>query len=335
MERLRTLIVFAAIVVVGMWTSAILVPMRLVNQVQQTLPDVWLDPSVELKIISSVLFIALEQYVRLMLDDLFRGIGSQLRDTGRSSHQLFTVVWWALYCVIHGAPVKGARWIHQQLILNLLFSSFINLAAVSSAKLDASDATLPAYAYKRLSLSRSIRLITLHARQDGGATAPISCSMEEVPLDSAPPFMALSYAWDSQEGILEIICDGARLTVTRKCAEALRSIRKGPFSDEKRVWVDAICINQAATPEKHRQISIMGDIYRTAASVRVWLGQEDASSKLVCDFFGKISGDEESRRMSGAGSGLDLVSIGLEMAQRWPQSALWLKPYSTISGDRT
>lgn len=318
MERLRPLILFEAIVVVGMWTSAILVPISLIDRVHQTLPNVYLDPSVELRILSSVLLLALEVYVRRMLGDLFRGIGFQPYNAPR--HYLFTVVWRVIATVIPGPTLRDSGGIHRQGLLSLLYHSVSNHSEESPAKLEAPDATLPAYAYNRLSVSRSIRLITFDARQDGATTAaPISCSMQEVPLDSAPPFIALSYAWDSHEGTQEIACDGARLTVTRNCVEALRNIRARPFSGEKHVWVDAICINQAAAPEKHRQISIMADIYRTASSVRVWLGQEDASSKLVCDFFGKISGDEDFRRSIGAGPGRGPISIGLETAQQWPQ----------------
>lgn len=318
MERLRPLILFEAVVVVGMWTSAILVPISLIDRVHQTLPDVYLDPSVELRVLSSVLLLALEVYIRRMLGDLFRGIGFQPYNAPR--HYLFTVVWWAIATVIPGPTLRDSGGIHRQGLLNLLYHSVSNHSEESPAKLEAPDATLPAYAYNRLSGSRSIRLITFDTRQDGATTAAsISCSMQEVPLDSAPPFVALSYAWDSHEGTQEIACDGARLTVTRNCVEALRNIRARPFSGEKHVWVDAICINQAATPEKHRQISIMADIYRTASSVRVWLGQEDASSKLVCDFFGKISGDEDFRRSIGAGPGRGPIPIGLETAQQWPQ----------------
>ena len=39
-----------------------------------------------------------------------------------------------------------------------------------------------------------------------------------------------------------------------------------------RVWVDAICINQNDIVERNQQVQIMGDIYRAASRVRVWLG---------------------------------------------------------------
>ncbi|KAK0716075.1 heterokaryon incompatibility, partial [Lasiosphaeris hirsuta] len=103
--------------------------------------------------------------------------------------------------------------------------------------------------------------------------------MEEVLLDSAPYFTALSYAWDSEKGTEQIVCDGALITVTKNCVAALRNIRLNT-DKEQRVWVDAICINQAATAtaEKNQQIGIMGDIYKKADSVRVWLGEQDDSS---------------------------------------------------------
>lgn len=316
MDRLRPLILFEAIVVVGMWTSAILIPIRLINQAHQTMTDVMLDPSVELKILAWVLLMALELYERRMLDNFLRGIG--FRQAKPPWNHTFPVVWCLRVALKLRAPAGDGRWIRRQAIVKAL-SGVFSYHSLGPPELETLDATLPAYMYKKLSGPRSIRLITLEVPPDGTTTAPISCSMQEVPLDSAPPFVALSYAWDSQEGAQEIACEGARLAVTKNCVEALRSIRERPFSDEKHVWVDAICINQAATPEKQGQISIMGDIYRTAASVRVWLGQEDASSKLVCDFFGKISGDEEFRRMIGAGPGPGPISVGLETAQQWPQ----------------
>ncbi|OCL12152.1 hypothetical protein AOQ84DRAFT_386318 [Glonium stellatum] len=40
------------------------------------------------------------------------------------------------------------------------------------------------------------------------------------------------------------------------------------------VWIDALCINQADDAEKAMQVGIMGNIYKRAQSVVVWLGKE-------------------------------------------------------------
>lgn len=41
------------------------------------------------------------------------------------------------------------------------------------------------------------------------------------------------------------------------------------------MWIDAICINQGNVEERSRQISIMGEIYKTAQEVYVWLRPGD------------------------------------------------------------
>ncbi|KAK0613982.1 heterokaryon incompatibility [Immersiella caudata] len=146
--------------------------------------------------------------------------------------------------------------------------------------------------------------------------------MEEVQLDFAPQFTALSYAWDSHEGMGQILCDGALLTVTKNCVAALNSIRDGQHSSKSLLWVDAICINQASTREKQQQIAIMGNVYRKAASVRVWLGEEDEASRLVCKYFARISGINSEPRTTWFRSRAREEKpreIGFNSARQWPQ----------------
>ena len=47
----------------------------------------------------------------------------------------------------------------------------------------------------------------------------------------------------------------------------------------RRLWIDAICINQASLKEKNQQVPMMADIYGGAARVLVWLelGAQDES----------------------------------------------------------
>ncbi|KAJ4017755.1 hypothetical protein NW752_001663 [Fusarium irregulare] len=40
------------------------------------------------------------------------------------------------------------------------------------------------------------------------------------------------------------------------------------------LWIDAVCINQADDHERNQQVGIMGDIFRTADKVIMWLGEE-------------------------------------------------------------
>ena len=39
------------------------------------------------------------------------------------------------------------------------------------------------------------------------------------------------------------------------------------------LWVDGLCINQNDRAEKNAKVQIMGEIYRQAANVNIWLGK--------------------------------------------------------------
>ncbi|KAK1830705.1 heterokaryon incompatibility protein-domain-containing protein [Podospora conica] len=324
MDHLHLIILFEAIIVAVVWTTAILA-IGVVIQVQRALRDVELVPSQGLGSVAAMLYISLELYVRGMIDDLFRGIGFQPHRASQESDRLYMAVWKVWVGLIGWVPGSGAHWFRVYGWSRMVFGIYDRRQTPHDSRTAIVDPELPNYTYKPLCGPRSIRLITIEHASEGatGSLPPICCSMEEFPLESAPPFMALSYAWDTQEGTLDIACQGARLTVTKNCVAALRSIRFWPSSKETRVWVDAICINQTCVPEKQRQIGMMGDIYLTAASVRVWLGQEDPSSNVVCDYFAKISGDqgEKLRLLPGpiGGSERDPTESGLEMARQWPQ----------------
>ena len=69
-----------------------------------------------------------------------------------------------------------------------------------------------------------------------------------------------------------ILCNGRKLFITQILFDAFREL---PVSPLKYIWIDAICINQSELAERSAQVAIMGDIYRFAHSVTVWLGTED------------------------------------------------------------
>ena len=58
------------------------------------------------------------------------------------------------------------------------------------------------------------------------------------------------------------------------------------------IWIDAICINQQDLSERGVQVSIMGDIYRGAQNVLVWLGPHDQQTEeavRVCSWLASIA----------------------------------------------
>ncbi|KAH6711201.1 hypothetical protein BKA61DRAFT_488615, partial [Leptodontidium sp. MPI-SDFR-AT-0119] len=57
-----------------------------------------------------------------------------------------------------------------------------------------------------------------------------------------PKYEALSYAWGNEDANESIIIDGKSLAIRSNLAAALR----------QRIWIDAICINQADVDERNQ-----------------------------------------------------------------------------------
>lgn len=122
---------------------------------------------------------------------------------------------------------------------------------------------------------RFIRILEL--QPEPSETAELKCRLVAQKIEDET-YAALSYVWgkptvyhssilctdaanDAHEGYIEI---GANLT------RALVAYRL--HDQPRRVWVDAICINQHNSTERHAQVRMMGDIFRGAEQVLCWLG---------------------------------------------------------------
>lgn len=95
------------------------------------------------------------------------------------------------------------------------------------------------------------------------ATGDAQTTSTEIQIQEAEPYEALSYTWGGQPEPLRFIriLDGGQaynIPITANLESALRHLR--PLSDEKYLWVDALCINQANHVEKGSQIPKMADI---------------------------------------------------------------------------
>lgn len=69
------------------------------------------------------------------------------------------------------------------------------------------------------------------------------------------------------------------LRIRSELATALRHLRQKKRS--RMLWVDNICIDQTNTTERSHLVRHMGQIYRLARNVIVWLGPETDNSKLA------------------------------------------------------
>ncbi|KAI0545989.1 heterokaryon incompatibility protein-domain-containing protein [Xylaria curta] len=95
--------------------------------------------------------------------------------------------------------------------------------------------------------------------------------------DPGTDFEALSYTWGGSSEDQIIHLDGAVFAVTDNLHYALRRLRNKKAA--RRLWVDAICINQNDLVEKGWQVAMMGEIYSRANRVLVWIGEPEKAAQ--------------------------------------------------------
>ncbi|KAM7214714.1 Heterokaryon incompatibility protein (HET) domain containing protein [Rhypophila decipiens] len=136
------------------------------------------------------------------------------------------------------------------------------------------------------------RVLTLRGGKD---MTTIECWLDDLDLDDTGlEYEALSYCWGDAEHLTPIYCNGRRFDVTPNLKMALNNLR--PEQGERRLWVDAICTNQKDKQECARQVPKMGEIYRHAAMVVVWLGEVWESYMTAFDILRYLAGvyDEQT-----------------------------------------
>lgn len=142
----------------------------------------------------------------------------------------------------------------------------------SLAAIDPAENSSASPLYSPLPHEDSLRILEL---LPGDHSAPIACKLFVSRLSSSPAYEAISYAWGDPTSTVAISCEGHELHVTKNLYEALRRIRN---TDESIIlWADAICIDQNNLKERGHQVKLMGDVFKGAACVLVWIGHDTHS----------------------------------------------------------
>ncbi|KAK0716711.1 heterokaryon incompatibility protein-domain-containing protein, partial [Apiosordaria backusii] len=124
--------------------------------------------------------------------------------------------------------------------------------------------------YKYRPINQSVDEIRVLNLRPGSFDDPISCDLTHHRLQHDSDYEALSYCWGDPTPCRQISIGTASVMVTESAHCALRHLR---FKDRpRRIWIDAICINQADTNEKNHQVQQMARIYKGAWRVLAWLG---------------------------------------------------------------
>ncbi|KAF8849427.1 HET-domain-containing protein, partial [Acephala macrosclerotiorum] len=120
--------------------------------------------------------------------------------------------------------------------------------------------------------TKQFRVATLFP---GPLDSAISCSLRVDRFNSPSlQYEALSYEWgSSQDTTHSILLNDQSFLIRHNLWQALRALRSE--TEERVLWVDAICINQEDVLERNHQVEMMGDIYRLANEVLIWLGDDE------------------------------------------------------------
>lgn len=138
--------------------------------------------------------------------------------------------------------------------------------------------------YPDLPLVRSRKQIRVLQLLPGRWDSRLIGNLETVYLDQDPVYEALSYTWGAKGPEAITVNGGVQLPLTRNLFNALRRLRSRRKACV--LWIDALCINQSNVSERGHQVSFMGEIYKSAWRVCIWLGNVDSRQcrhKAVCD----------------------------------------------------
>jgi hypothetical protein len=126
------------------------------------------------------------------------------------------------------------------------------------------------YTYGPLQPGDWIRVLRL---LPGRFNDPIYCELVPTKLDKTAEYEPISYCWGDGDAKARqhIWCQGQSCFVTTSLFEALRRFR---WEDRpRRLWADALCINQDSGIEKNHQVAMMARIYSCGMHTLIWLGE--------------------------------------------------------------
>ncbi|KAM5354574.1 hypothetical protein ACJ41O_001221 [Fusarium nematophilum] len=140
--------------------------------------------------------------------------------------------------------------------------------------------------YAPFDLERAgFRLLRLQA----GTQGSVECHLFQAYLDEPEdimPYEALSYAWGDKGHREAVIVDDHVIFITRSLYDALQYLRMP--SEDRILWIDALCIDQNNIIERGHQVGHMSGIYGKAERAIIWLGPVNKEASLLLSAVNKI-----------------------------------------------
>jgi len=182
--------------------------------------------------------------------------------------------------------------------------------------LDADSASTGSqYQYEKLTEPDALRLVLLRPSRE--LQNPLECYLISTTLsncenDLLDHYTALSYVWGDPSHRVSIKVAGQALSITASLDTALRHLRDS--SRTRRIWADAICINQNDSEERNQQVRQMASVYATAQHTVIWIGEGNAETDELFKTLKSIA----SQRLLGKSAG---TSHTMEVSQQVRLSA--------------
>lgn len=195
--------------------------------------------------------------------------------------------------------------------------------------------------YKALDDPKSHRLVRISPAQDGGyiKCELIATTLPEPTTKAAIPYRALSYCWGTAVGnhSITLVDEEASLAALIDVTDNLYAFLSARLAMQDHTWIfiDALCINQKDIQERSRQVRMLGNIYRNAHNVTIWLGdrETDIGKLLALLKTGRQEGRKfyNLRTMNDADQKL-LIFQGLVKLVNHPYwTRLWIVPEVTLA----
>lgn len=157
------------------------------------------------------------------------------------------------------------------------------------------------YPYKRLPFSkgghRYIRILVLHPRLT--FETDLKADLVDVCLcRCSRTYEAVSYAWGTEDAIHTITIGGYRHSIRPNLFQCLQQLSSTLHHSRRRLWIDALCIDQFDNRERARQVALMRGIFANADSTIAWLGCESQDDAGLAHHL--IFARDQSRNFSGS-----------------------------------
>ncbi|KAG8677687.1 hypothetical protein FPOAC2_03819 [Fusarium poae] len=150
------------------------------------------------------------------------------------------------------------------------------------------------YALRPILQKDEIRVL-VHDDTQSRSSGLLACQtrvlkLSHVQAGTETSYAALSYVWGDAAITKTLICDGKKISVTVNLHDALLSLWLA--YPALKIWADALSIVQGNILERNHQVSLMGNIYRSASCVFAFIGPPLDGGNRFWDFLKKVASNQ-------------------------------------------